>query len=63
LAKLNSIIQIVAPSEVKREVEYVERHTTNDASTPSGVKRELEEMESDEGVPEKRPRYSQWEYL
>merc|ERR1712107_738966 len=63
LAKLNSIIQIVAPSEVKREVEYVERLTTNDASTPNGVKREMEEMESDEGVPEKRLRYSQWAAL
>merc|ERR1712012_780199 len=63
LAKLNSIIQIVAPSEVKREVEYVERPTTNDDSTPSGVKREMEEMENDEGVPEKRPRYSQWAAL
>ena len=63
LAKLNSIIQIVAPSEVKREVEYVERLTTNDASTPNGVKRELQEMESDEGVPEKRLRYSQWAAL
>merc|ERR1712004_387222 len=58
LAKLNSIFQIVAPSEVKREVEYVEKLTINDASTSSGVKRELEEMESDEAVPEKR--YSQW---
>ena len=63
LAKLNSIIKIVAPSEVKREVEYVERPTTNDDSTPSGVKREMEEMESDEAVPEKIPRYSQWAAL
>ena len=63
LTKLNSIIQIVAPSEVKREVEYVERLTTNDASTPNGVKREMQEMESDEGVPEKRLRYSQWAAL
>ena len=60
LAKLTSIFQIVAPAEVKRELEYVERFTGTEGSSQCGVKREMGQIEHSGGESQKRSRYSSW---
>merc|ERR1719239_2094694 len=57
--KLAAIYKIASPQGVKREGEYVERFSSQDIKSSTGVKREVEEEESYGGA-EKRTRHSCW---
>ena len=62
LGRLSQIYQISSPQGVKREGEYVERWSGQDVGSCAGVKREVEEEESNGGAAEKRPRRSLWDF-
>ena len=62
IGRLSQIYQISSPQGVKREGEYVERWSDQDVGSCAGVKREVEEEESDGGAAEKRPRRSLWDF-
>merc|ERR1712192_140002 len=59
LRKLAAIYQLASPQGLKREGEYVERYSSQDHKSSTGVKREAEEEESNGGA-EKRSRPSFW---
>ena len=62
IGRLSQIYQISSPQGVKREGEYVERWSGQDVGSCAGVKREVEEEESNGGAAEKRPRRSLWDF-